>query len=109
MSDIRTVLIVRTERPEADECAEINGASLKEIERLNAQSDGVVIVSPGRGYEPEDILDAGDDVTSHFIKGPPGQSPLDIVRNAIHNPWVVGIGTAVIAAILITLFGLSGD
>lgn len=104
--DIRTVLIVRTERPEAIERDEINEADLKEIGRLNAQSDGFVIFSTGRGYDPEDILDVGTDVTAQYIKGPPGQSSA-LLRTALHNPWIVTIGAGLIVAALVASLGLS--
>lgn len=70
--DLRSVQIVRTERAEQEERERLNKESLARIDEMNRESTGVVFISPGSGYEPEDIAEAGEDVTHTVIKGPPG-------------------------------------
>ncbi len=58
-------------------------------------------MSIGRGYEPEDITEAGEDVTSTFINGPPGEGRWPLLTASVKNPWIKAIGTAIIAAVLL--------
>ena len=70
-NDLRSVQIVRTERPDAVERDELNRKDKESIDRLNEPGSGVLFLSVGGGYEPQDIAEAGVDVTQEFIKGHP--------------------------------------
>ena len=69
---IRKIHIVRTAQRNAAERESLHAQSLHEIDRLNRESSGIVFISPGSGYEPADILEAGEDVTMKYITGHPG-------------------------------------
>ncbi|WP_367066038.1 hypothetical protein [Oryzisolibacter sp. LB2S] len=68
-NDLRSVHIVRTERPDAVERDELNRKVRESIDRLNELGSGVFFLSVGGGYKPQDIAEAGVDVTHDFIKG----------------------------------------
>ena len=104
-ADIRSVLIIRTAREKSAERDALNRQHLERIDRMNRESDSVVILSPGHGYEPEDIAEAGEDVTAEFIKGPPGYASNGWLKSAIHNPWVVTLGGGLILAGAIAWLG----
>ena len=107
VSQIRKLHIVRTARENETERSALQDRSFKEIQELNKQSESVVLISPGRGYDPEDILEVGEDVTTMFVSGPPGHAsaPTTVVR-FLNNQWIVAIGTGLIVAALIWWFGL---
>jgi len=71
-NDLRSVQIIRTERQNEVERHEINRKDRESIDRLNNFSSSGSIVSVGGGYEPQDIAEAGEDITHTFIKGHPG-------------------------------------
>lgn len=99
IASLRKVHVVRTERDDAQERESLNAKSLREIEAINRQPGGVVFLSLGRGYDPEDILEVGADVTAEFISGPPGGAhDKDVLSRLLSNPWVQGIGISLIAA-----------
>jgi len=104
VSDIRKVHVVRTEQTNEVEREAINQQSLQRIDELNRSSDSVVIISPGHGYDPEDILEAGQDVTATYLKGPSGQA--GTIHRMLNNSWVVSIVTGVIVAIVAAWIGL---
>lgn len=95
-SDLKFVQIIVTSRLEKIERDEINSEERKYIDDFNSSSSSLFFASLGGGYEPQDIADAGDDVTSQFIKGPPGSGNfLQLLKVAA---WVAGIASAVLAA-----------
>lgn len=103
--DLRFVQIVATKRKAETERDEINRRDLEKIDELNRSSDSGFIVSAGRGYEPEDISEAGEDMTHAFIKGHPG---FKANRWGLSNKiaaWAAGIVAAVAAAGLIKWLG----
>lgn len=59
--------------PEAKRRQRVNNASLARIDEMNRTS-GFVIISPGEGYEPEDLAEAGPDVTRTYLRGGLGSS-----------------------------------
>ena len=95
---MRSLQIVRTERPDAVERDDINRKDRESIDRLNEPGSGVFFLSVGGGYEPQDIAEAGVDVTREFIKGHPGfkagwwQPSMKVMA------WVGGIFASVVAA-----------
>lgn len=81
--------------------------SFREIQEFNRQSGSVTLISVGRGYEPADILEAGEDVTGKYIPGPPGDgAKASLATKVVNHPWIVTIGTGLIVAALAALLGL---
>ena len=106
VSTIRKIHVVHTARPNEHERKAIHAKSIKEIEKINRESSGLVFLSPGRGYDPEDILEAGEDVTPQYIVGPPGSAagPGVLVR-FLSSQWTVGIGTGLLVAAAVWWLG----
>jgi hypothetical protein len=104
-NDLRSVQIIRTERQNEVERGEINRKDRESIDRLNDSDSGVFFVSLGVGYEPQDIAEAGEDLTNAFIKGHPGfkagrwESSIKVIA------WVGGIVATVVAAGIIKSLG----
>jgi hypothetical protein len=101
---IKTVWIIRTDKKSEDERAAIQKQSFSEIQELNRQSNSLVYISPGYGYEPEDIAKAGMDVTLQYITGAPGHAVAGTISGLLNNQWVVAIGTGLIVAALVWWF-----
>lgn len=95
-SELRSVRIVETAVPEASARGKINREDLAHIVEINRTS-GFTIISPGRGYEPDDLVEAGSDVTRAYLRGGPGSSDglLGLSKQAIG--WTLGIVAAVAA------------
>jgi hypothetical protein len=95
-SELRLVRIVETAVPESDARGKINQDDLASIAEIN-RTLGFIIISPGRGYEPDDLVEAGTDVTRTYLRGGPGSSVglLGLSKQAIG--WTLGIVAAVIA------------
>lgn len=107
LTGIRKVHIIRTDQKNETERSALHDRSLREIDEFNRNSS-IRLISLGRGYDPEDILEVGQDVTSTFINGPPGYAATPtLTSSVINHPWLVGIGTAVIATAIATWFKLS--
>lgn len=104
-NDLRSVQIVRTERPDADERDELNRKDRESIDRLNDPSSGVFFLSVGGGYEPQDIAEAGVDVTHEFIKGHPGFKAGQWEPSMKVVAWVGGIIATVVAAGIVKWLG----
>jgi hypothetical protein len=100
-NDIEKIIIILTRNKDEQERKKINDESLKRIDRMNRESDSLVIMSPGVGYDPEDILEAGEEVTEKYIKGPPGYSKTGALQEFIYNPWIMAIGTGLIIAAIV--------
>jgi hypothetical protein len=97
-TDIKSVLIVVTQRPDQIERDEINRKDREQINEINRTSKHCFFLSVGGGYDPEDIAQAGDDVTHTFIKGPPGFKSSRFAPSAKVVGWVIGIVGAVLSA-----------
>jgi len=103
--DLRSINIIRTLRKNEVERDEINRNYRERIDRLNNPDDGLFVIDPGPGYEPQDIADAGEDLTHTFIKGSPG------FKAGRWKPWwkvfawVASIVAAIIAAGIIKKLG----
>ncbi|OGT90775.1 MAG: hypothetical protein A2286_01535 [Gammaproteobacteria bacterium RIFOXYA12_FULL_61_12] len=106
VSQIRKIHVVRTARTDEVERAELHTKSVREIDQFNRDSDSVVLISAGSGYDPQDILEAGEDVTAKYISGHPGadSGPSALVR-LISNPWLVTVAGGLVVAYLIWKFG----
>lgn len=106
VSTVRKIHVVQTVRENEHERNAIHAKSVKEIEEINRESSGFVFLSAGRGYDPEDILEAGEDVTSKYIAGPPGSAagPGALLR-FLGSQWVVGIGTGLVVAAAVWWLG----
>lgn len=107
VTNIKNVQIIRTKLPSEVERSAMQDRSFKDIQKFNRGSDSVTIISPGHGYEQEDIAEAGEDVTSQYIIGPPGYANSGSLREILNNPWVVTIGTGLIVAALAWWLGWS--
>jgi hypothetical protein len=104
VGSIKAVQIIRTDKKSEDERSAIQEQSFNEIQDFNRQSDSLVIISPGYGYEPEDIAEAGMDVTLQYITGAPGHAVSGGISGLLNNQWVVGIGAGLIVAALVWWF-----
>lgn len=100
---IRKIHIVQTSRPNETERKELNTKSIRKIDQFNRESTSIVWISAGRGYDPLDILEAGEDVTAKCLPWHPGvASGPSYLGRFIHNPWVV----AVIGGLVVMFIGL---
>ena len=71
--ELRELRIIETPVKEAAAREQVNRDSLAEIAEMSRTS-GLFIISPGQGYHPNDVLEAGADVTRTFLRGGPGSS-----------------------------------
>lgn len=88
VSEISAVKIIETNRDSRTERESIYRRNRESIDEMNRRDDGVYILSGGFGYSPEDIEEAGLDVTSIYIKRGPGTTA------AANRPAVEKNGTA---------------
>lgn len=103
--DLRSINIIRTLRKNEVEWDEINRNYCERINRLNNPDDGLFVIDLGRGYEPQDIADAGEDLTHTFIKGSPGFKAGRWKPWQKVFAWVAGIVATIIAAGIIKWLG----
>ena len=108
VTNIKSVQIIRTEKTSELELAVIQDRSFKEMQEFNRRSDSFIIISPGRGYDAEDIVEAGEHITSQHIIGTPGHGTSSSLLKLLNNQWVVAIGTGLIVAALVWWFGWGG-
>ena len=99
---IVSIRIIETEHASEIELAKIRRRSQQEIADWNSQPDAPTLICLGRGYDTEDIEEAGKDVTDQFIHSPPGEGTLARALRLAHNPWIVTIGSGIVIA-LVTL------
>lgn len=92
------VKIIETTSTEAAERDKINRTDRENIDSINRESSGIFFLSIGGGYAPEDIAEAGNDVTSKFIKGAPGFKSGNSQKLIPLIGWTAGIVSAVIAS-----------
>ncbi|WP_162984552.1 hypothetical protein [Poseidonibacter antarcticus] len=107
IENIKSVQIIRTNKKNEDERSIIQDESFKRVQELNRQSDSIAIISLGYGYKLEDIVYAGEDVTSLYITGAPGHETSNFIFSFLNNPWVMTIGAGLILAVLVALLGLN--
>lgn len=94
---ITSARIIETRKTSDAELQEIQKKSHQEIDDFNRDPSTVVLISIGRGYDPEDIEEAGEDVTARFINLPPGYHP-GLATQIFNHPWVIAIAGGVIVA-----------
>ena len=99
--DIEKINIVCTEDKNEKARDKLNDESFKRMDEITRNYDSLVIIGPGAGYDPEDIVEAGKDVTENYIKGPPGYGKAGVLQEFIYNPWVMTIGTGLIIAAIV--------
>lgn len=102
---ITSTRIVETNRTSDIELREIQERSRNEIDEFNRSSDSVVLISTGRGHVLEDIEEAGANVTTRFIKTPPGQGQSDLFARILSHPWVVAVVGGIIVAGIVAWLG----
>lgn len=95
---LKSVRIIRTLRPEEVERNEVNKAHLRKLRGGNIPSEGMTAEGTGHGYEPEDIAEAGEDLTGDLLQGPAGSHASGSASMKRAGGWAVAI-VAVIAAI----------
>lgn len=105
-SQITSVLIVRTKETNDVTRELINNDSLNRISEMNREPDSMVIISPGSGYDPEDILEEGENVTADYVDSPPGSGNGIDWAFVVNHPWVVTIAGGLALAGLLALLGL---
>src|SRR5688572_27002879 len=71
IAEVRKRHIVRTAGTEAMEREAYNVKDRARIDELN-RSSRVVFITTGAGFDPEDLLEIGDDVTGQYLKGTAG-------------------------------------
>jgi hypothetical protein len=103
---LKSIHIIETTEREEPTRQGINTASLQHIDEMN-RSGGVIFISAGSGYDPEDLLEDGTDVTRRFLTGGPGAAgPLfGMSKQAL--VWALGIVSAVVATGLAKWLGLA--
>lgn len=107
LARIREVKVVRTEHSKSDELKILQERSRQDIDRINSDpNSGAIFISVGSGWEDDEIADVGADVTSEFLSEAPGSGGW--WKPIAEHPWVVGIGTAVIAGLILLFFGAGG-
>ena len=105
---VRQTTIVCTNEPSQSELKKIQEKSRRERDEFNRNSSTLIVIDLGRGYEAEDIGEAGVDVTSTFITGPPGEGGRwAIIAAVMNHPWISAIGAGLIVAALAWLLGLT--
>lgn len=100
---IRSTTIIRTDRTNEAERKDIQEASRRHLDEMNRQG-GVVFLGPPRGYELEDIVEAGLDVTKTYINAPPG-GKVSLVSAVVNHPWISAIVTGLIVAGIAKMVG----
>ena len=109
--DIRSIRIIETLRDNETEREEINRRSTAKIDEINRSSDSLLFMTLGSGWEPEDIAEAGEDVTSVYVKGAPGHlshlgSKAGTTLSVSHKAWnEYSIAKAAIAIIIAVVSG----
>ena len=104
---LRKLHVIQTQERSEQELLEVQRKSREANDARNRDSP-VLFLSVGSGYEPEDIVEAGTDITQAVVNGPPGSKPGEQVFKALlNNGWVVGIGGGMVVAVLVWLFKLN--
>lgn len=102
---IKTVTICSTNRLSAEELKTIQTKSWAEVDEFNRSQNSVTLISVGRGYDAEDLFEAGETVTSDHISGPPGEGLWKLAATVMNHPWVSAITTGLVVAALAAFFG----
>lgn len=103
-SELSQIQIIETPVKEAEARDKISRDSVAEITEFNRTSE-IMVFSTGHGYDPEDIVEAGVDVTRTYIRGGPGSSKSLSGLSKQAAGWVLTIITGVLTAGLAKLVG----
>ncbi|MBX3490143.1 hypothetical protein [Parvibaculum sp.] len=107
LDKVSSVEIIRTDKNKETCLRELQMASERRYQEMNADSHrtGAIFLQLGSGNEDEDIVEAGEDVTTRYInEGPGNGTGFLTLKDLLNNGWVVGLGTGIILAILGALF-----
>jgi hypothetical protein len=96
-STLKSIHIIETTEREEVIRQSINTESLQGIDEIN-RSGSVIFFSIGSGYDPEDLLDGGADVTRKYLTGGPGSAVPVFGMSKQAIGWALGIVSAVAAA-----------
>lgn len=95
-SELQSVRIIETAVLETYARSQINQDDLAQIAEINRTS-AFMFVSAGRGYEPDDLAEAGADVTRTYLRGGPGSSVGLLGLSERATGWILSIVAAVAA------------
>jgi hypothetical protein len=104
-NELRSVQIIRTERQNEVEREELNRKDREKFDRLNSSGSGIFVLTVAGGYDPQDIAEAGQDLTHTFIKGHPGYKAGRWEPSIKVIAWIGGIVAAVTTAGIIKWLG----
>lgn len=109
LSQVTEVRIIQTAANMATSLKEVQRESLNRIERFNREVHGAFLISAGSGWEDEDIVETGEDVTANYVQGPPGHGLSGWAGTAIafaKDQWVVTIGGGLMLLLIAAALGL---
>ncbi|MDW9888853.1 hypothetical protein GOC40_12195 [Sinorhizobium meliloti] len=104
VASFSAVRIIETKRPKDEMLKELQIDSMRRIDEFNRDSP-FVLISPGQGWNDEDIIDTGTNVTSKYINGPPGS--VGVMAEALNHPWILTIVGGIIVAALAAFLGIA--
>lgn len=99
LNEIASVKIIFTEQASELERQCLYERSRTAIDRFNRESEGVFFLGTGHGYAPEDIEEAGADVTTRFINDVPGHSKFSVSAFILEHAFSI-FGTVIGGLIL---------
>lgn len=98
IEELRGIKIIETEEASDLILSRATNSFNESIDKINSESNSSVVIMPFFGYGPDALEQLGKDVTAKYISQAPGQgSNISIIGNVINHPWIVGVGTAVLA------------
>ncbi len=101
--EIKKVQIIKTEETFDKSIEDYETQQNESRTKLNNEQYGGNTVFIGPHFSQDiDILECGENVTERFLTKAPKKS-LGKLYNFFHNPWIVGIGVTILAAIAIWL------
>ncbi len=90
LAQVKSVHIIETEDPKEESLKKLQIKSKKDIDDFNRTSQSLVLIGPGAGWDDDEIVECGKDVTSRFISAPPGQGTWSTKLLAVlHSPWLL--------------------
>lgn len=101
LMEVASVQIICTRQDKETSLQSVREDSSKRIDDFNADAHrtGVVIMTMGAGWQDEDIVCAGEDVTSQYIKEGPGAGTH--LTNLTKNQWII----TVVGGLIVVLVG----
>lgn len=106
-SELRGIKIIETDVPAKTALAAATDELNNELEHTNADQSSEIVLMPCLGYGLDQIAEIGTDVTRSHINEAPGEGGRVKAFNIfISHPWISGIGTAIIAALILASLNL---